>query len=865
MFLKSINILLLLLSTFIVFAQSPEIEKANGFYERALYKEAIPLYEIALSKAEQPPEVIYRLAESYRLTNDPVKAEQWFAEVVKYPQYRKHTFEYAQMLKTNRKYDQAIEYFLEYATIDQEKGEHFAKSCRYAAGKIDKRNYNFSVEELAVVNSKSSDFAPAIYKEKLVFSSSRSVAIERDGETTWTNDAFNQHYILHKNYKDSLIVKPLRNFIGKDINDAPVNYAERSNTVAITSNNFMDGIRHIAGSGLMMDIYLYDIISVREWDHKSEKFFVFNASVDDKDPFSTGHPTFTKRGDAMYFTSNRPGGFGGYDIYVCYKTSRGWTKPKNLGYPVNTPGNEMSPFIDTRGRLYFSSDWHHGLGGMDIFTAERLSFGWGNIQNMGTGVNSPYDDLYYCFDADKKEGYFTSNRLTGTGNEDIYKVKQEQLFASRKPSKMNVGEKLVLGKIYYESGQAVIENPNTEDFYQLLLVLTDNPKLVVKINSFTDSRGTTDNNLRLSQRRAKSIMNFLVSKGINAKRVVYDGYGEAFPTNKCVDNVPCTQEEHAKNRRTEIFAIGTLGEDGNAIISYNAEPGKQGFIDAQTVALNDLANRNNKTNPRAKTTKYSSSKPTSRKPVRKSHYAIGDQIDIATINYAHGKSTIDEAKSPGLKELKEVLKNHPHIVLEIAAHTDATGSSSYNLNLSQKRADAIKKYLLGRGVSSSRLVAKGYGESKLLNRCKDGVKCSDAEHAANRRTEFKVIGQKGFKVGDIIKVENINYERNAAKIDTRRSSGLNEIVKILKENKISVEIRSHTDSKGSSSYNLELSQKRAKAIYDYLVKNGVNKYRLKYKGYGETKLLNRCKDGVRCSDTEHEVNRRTDFKVIGLK
>ena len=153
----------------------------------------------------------------------------------------------------------------------------------------------------------------------------------------------------------------------------------------------------------------------------------------------------------------------------------------------------------------------------------------------------------------------------------------------------------------------------------------------------------------------------------------------------------------------------------------------------------------------------------------------------------------------------------------------------------------------------------------MINRCKDGVNCSGAEHAKNRRTEFKVVAQKGFKVGDVIKVDNINYELNKSKLDMKNSRGLKEIIQLLTDNKISVEIRSHTDSKGSSKYNAELSQKRAQSIYEYLVKNNVNKYRLKYKGYGETMLSNKCKDGVRCSDAEHAKNRRTDFKVIGLR
>ena len=253
-----------------------------------------------------------------------------------------------------------------------------------------------------------------------------------------------------------------------------------------------------------------------------------------------------------------------------------------------------------------------------------------------------------------------------------------------------------------------------------------------------------------------------------------------------------------------------------------------------------------------------------KKPEKKSHYAVGDVIEVASIFYQPNAANVDE-RSPGLAGLIEVLNSHKHVIVEIGAHTDAVGTTEYNKDLSQRRADALKAYLVKKGIEAGRLQTKGYGESMIKNRCKDNVKCTDAEHAVNRRTEFKVIGHIGFKVGDIIKVAEIGYETNRDVLDMKRSKGLQEIIQILKNNTISVEIRSHTDAKGTSEVNLALSERRAKAVYDYLVANGVNKHRLKFKGYGETMIINRCKDGVNCPDAEHAQNRRTDFKVIGLK
>jgi len=841
-----------LLSVLFTQAQNSELSQANTHFKAFLFKEAIPLYEKALAQDAYLGDAMLNLGYCYYYTNNPKKAEPWFARIVQYDGYKQYTFEYAQVLKMNGKYTEAKKWFLEYAKTNHTKGNHYAKSCDFAQVPT-LLTQTYEVKSLPKLNSKSSDFGPTLYYNDLIFSSSRSVAVEKQGKVAWTNDAFNQHYLAVDDGEANVISQCLRSYIGNDINDAPMCYLPAIDMVAITSNNFMDGIRHVAGSGLMMDIYLYNIKSKKEWDPNTEKFFTFNATVDTKKPFSTGHPCLTNNGTTLYFSSNKPGGYGGYDIYVSYRTATGWTFPKNLGHPINSPGNEMTPFVDVNERMYFSSDWHHGYGGMDVFTANRYSYGWGSVENMGSQVNSAGDDMYFVFNTKKRLGYFTSNRVGGKGNEDIYKVIQKKAIPIRQSLSLAVGDKFVLDDHYFRPGDGTIQNVGSAQLFNILQRLSDNPSMIIQINGYTDAAGTANNNLILSKNRASSLANYFISKGINRSRIKNTGYGESFLVNKCKDNVVCTPEEHAQNRRIEIFAVGTMTKDGVASITYDAAPAPN----ADKVAAEEVAAAR-ASNPATKSTYV-------RKPRRKSHYAIGDKIEVASVFYEHGKSRIDERKSPGLKQLLEVLKEHKHVVIEVGAHTDASGSAKYNAELSEKRAQAVKKYLEKKGISSSRLKAKGYGESKLLNKCKDGVRCSKDEHAQNRRTEFKVVGQKGFKVGDVIKVDNINYELNKSKLDMKKSRGLAEIIQLLKANKLSVEIRSHTDSKGSSKYNLELSQKRAKAVYDYLVKSGINKHTLKYKGYGESMPTNKCKDGVRCSDSDHAKNRRTDFKVIGLK
>ena len=847
-------------------------EKADSDYAANLYKEAILAYEKALASDAEQPTAMIRLAEAYQLTNNLVKAEEWYAKAIKYSSTQKYIFEYAQMLKSNGKIAEARKWFLEYAKFDAAKGQHFANSCNFVEKQAFAKSL-FEVKSMPELNTKNADFAPIISNNLLIFASSRSVAVQKDGAVTWTNDAFNQHYIAEFDLKtDSLLsLKPFRHYIGRDINDAPMSYTKKGDWVAITSNNYMDGIRHIEGSGLMMDIYLYQTKSLKEWDHNTEKFFPYNAGVDASKPYSTGHPCLSADGSALYFCSNVPGGYGGYDLYVSYRLQSGWSKPRNLGPTINTPGNEMSPFVDEFGRLYFASDWHEGFGGLDIFSAERMDNGidWGFVINLGSPVNSPYDDMYFSFDTRNRYGYFSSNRPGGRGNEDIYKVAQVRTYAPRSTTSLKAGDKVVLFDPNVNQSRLTAVS---SELSAMVEALKNTSNLVVQVYAHTDSRGSASSNAEISQKYAFAAFSYLNNAGIPEKRIRYQGFGEQHLLNGCKDGVTCSEEEHQKNKRIEFIIIGHLDDNGKFIQDFDAGLGK---VEPEKIDYNTNQNNPNGSNPEEVKIKLPTttknpplvnnvSKNSSKTPERKSHYAIGDVIEVAAVNYEHNKYAVDP-NSPGLKELLDILNEQQHVLIEIGAHTDAQGADAYNLDLSQKRADALKKYLIAKGIDAKRLIAKGYGESKILNRCKNGVACSAAEHAVNRRTEFKVIGQAGFKIGDVIQVSEISYAFGSETLDMKRSEGLNEIIKVLKENEISVEIRSHTDARGTSENNLELSEKRAKAVYDYLVKSGVNKFRLKYKGYGETMLLNKCKDGVYCTEEQHAANRRTDFKVIGLK
>lgn len=341
----------------------------------------------------------------------------------------------------------------------------------------------------------------------------------------------------------------------------------------------------------------------------------------------------------LFFVSDMPGGYGGTDIYFVKKLGKDkWSEPVNLGDKINTEGNEMFPFYESRhGLLFFSSNGRNGLGGLDVYVAVKTPSGFDMVENLGAPINSQWDDFSFIADKKLKEGYFSSNREGGKGGDDIYyytfagkypeyvpvdsidaydyrmfvyngetgkpiaKAKvmldivptetneQGMVSARFKPDesfdvavtaigyvdqskRVNVGhsqksavikdtitmtvnkdKQIELKNIYYAFDKTDVLSESEVELDKLVNFMQDNPQLKVELSSHTDSRGSDKYNLTLSEKRAKSAVDYMLSKGVDEARIVAKGYGETRPINHCVNGVKCTKEEHQQNRRTEIM------------------------------------------------------------------------------------------------------------------------------------------------------------------------------------------------------------------------------------------------------------------------------------------------------------------------
>jgi len=389
------------------------LHKANKQFDLKHYHEAIDSYKKTLEKYPDNLTAKSNLAEAYRMTNQLPLAEEAYSKIMPEEFVDPiHIRNYGITLMKMAKYNKAHYQFELYKIYNPQDAQHYQLSCEFAHH-LYRQNKAFEVE-LVGVNTPNSDFGVTFLDNNLIFSSFRNdVELSDDAKRSGQKLTGNMLYIA--DLGDDLRaenVQFLRSGIAQKKNIGPISFSEKSKICAFTRNKIQDGGAHVTGDDSYHSIYVADLDANGSWTN--ERPFRYNEFGT-----STGFPSLAFDGSALYFSSNRVGGFGGYDIYVSYWKEDAWTYPENLGEEINTPGNEITPFY-TGEDLYFASDYHHGMGGYDIFHSLVKGGKWTHPENMANGINSPADDYYPAIKAGKDGVFFSSNRLGGRGMDDIY-------------------------------------------------------------------------------------------------------------------------------------------------------------------------------------------------------------------------------------------------------------------------------------------------------------------------------------------------------------------------------------------------------------------------------------------------------------
>lgn len=541
---------------------------------------------------------------------------------------------------------------------------------------------NFSIVNIGkAINSEFDDYGPVLNENEteLVFTTRR-----QDGN-------------LNENVADDN--KPFEDiFIS---NSSGGKWSRAKNIGPIVNLKFNDSNLALSADGKMLyiykdeglgDIYVSERLADDSWGVPEALPGIINST------FREESVSVTKDGDILYFSSERPGGFGGSDIYVCTKDSNGeWSKVKNLGSTINTELNDDNPFIDYDGKtLYFSSRGRKGMGGYDIYKSVLLDPNkneWSEPENLGFPINTPDDDMNYVSTQDGKRAYYASVRDEGMGYQDIYIVtvpnepkKEEPKKEEPKKEEPKKEEPIV---------EPVKENPKKED------------PIIVPVVEPVKEKPKKEVPKKIELQPFKYLVNVVdaESKIPLDARVKMSG----FKDNIAVGFSPAgdgayefsIKEKSAKDYRLSVEKEGYIFQNQSVRIEGASEKAKTKSI---TVELRKLK--------------------------------VGVSSVLRNIYFDFAKATFKDESYNELNKLETMLKQNTGMQVEISGHTDSVGPKEYNRQLSQSRANAVKNFLTSKGIDARRVKSVGYGETKPIASNDDNAEGREI----NRRVEFKVLG-----------------------------------------------------------------------------------------------------------------------------
>lgn len=705
-------------------AQNPAIERGNRLYKSLAFHEAIPVYESALSRRDDL-EASMHLADCYRLTSNSYGAERWYGKVVSSGMSEPiHHLYYAQALLRNGKIELARVQFEAYVlrAPDDVRGRRGLAACEawddVASGGIPCR-----VSPLNI-NTPRSEFAPVLIGETLLFCSDRDSGMAVERAHLWTGrDFLNVYRTVQVEGGGFREPDLLPGKVNGPFHDGPVVLDSALRQMYFTRNTYQRrgfGKNARKASDGIVKLSLFrasregdsDTWTTDDWQ------FAFN-----NDEFSTGHPALSPDGKILLFASDRPGGLGGVDLYRCVLQSDGtWSLPENLGPQINSAGDELFPVLHPSGDLLYASDGWAGLGGLDLYLAEKDSTGWAEPRNLGAPLNSFQDDFSLFMTANWQKGYFSSNRTGGRGLDDLYALQLEEPKIRIRVRNAETLAWMPDVPLEWLEGDRRMAQPRTDSTGQVLLDLPRGKQfnLKVELPDFKPLLSPAPKSDLLSP----AVIDWIVElEPVGAYRLiaeVIDGdsleplpdavvilentrSGERIPLRPEKDGIYRANLEPETDYRLTADLPGFIG-DQHFLSTAEMDPPREFYEVLELYKLEDDL-----------------------------------VIELSNIYYDLDRWYIRRDAAADLDRLAELMRRYPAMRIELASHTDARATDEYNQVLSQRRAEAAVAYLVTQGVERDRMVPVGYGESKPRNRCVDGVSCSEKEHQYNRRTEFKVI------------------------------------------------------------------------------------------------------------------------------
>lgn len=737
--MKTIITPLILLLVTIEFANAQNVfvllkdaeSRGDEYFAHYAYHEASEAYKKAILKDKEDKILKLKLAETYVKLNDPKDAAYWYEQVLtdeKFQYAVEHYLHYAEALKVIGETELSNQMFSYYQESFNSDGR-IKRRMRTLNDEESYKNYIKDIQvKLASFNSEASDFSPTYHNGDLVIVSSRenNRAVRRS--CSWIND----------NYLDLYKVDTATGNVSHFLQKSETKYHEgpsvfKDTVMYFTKNNYDKNNLNRDHTGTSrLKIYESKMGEDGKWG-------AYEALSFSKDSYSCGHPTLTEDGKTMYFASDMPGGYGGVDIYKVSYVNNRWSKPVNLGRHINTEGNEVFPHIHNDSILFFSSNGHHGFGGLDIYYSDVTHENMHYVRNLGAPINSNYDDFGVLINESEMSGYFSSNRNgEGRHHDDIFEFSSDKSIIDRlliEGTVVNaldntyiIDAKIELLDSKMRVIDAIASEVEANYAFEVLkegrfYLRTSKPGFMVSIDTINITHRASHAPLiqeiailSNAQKIKGKILNrdtrtpvqevhiTVVDQRNNT--VVYDGYSAAegeFHYDMGLERIKGANYIVKMKKPGYLTKTVYLSEEMTAYRMVSI-PEDMLYMDELQVGLN-----------------------------------IGDLLSIEPIYFDVGQSELSFSAMQELDKVVKSMKENPTICIELNSYTDTRGNSNFNYMLSNKRAELSVKYMLNKGVDEDRIAGRGHGEAKIINNCHDDVDCSEEEHKVNRRTEFNLV------------------------------------------------------------------------------------------------------------------------------
>lgn len=759
-----LTLALMLTVTIVSLGQSRNENLGDKYFEEYSYDRAIRYFEAVKEKST---DVHRKLAMSYFNLNDFEQSEWYYTQVVNADDVMvEDYFNYSQVLAMRENYPESVRWMTRYheQKSQDSRGQIVQANPMYYLDLVQKDN-GYDIKNIQI-NSSDQEFGTNFYGEDIVFASTRSDVQTVVRKWNWNQLPFLDIYKATIDTATMELGEPEAHHrkFNKKYHEGPATFDEKGEIMVFTSNRY-DG----RSSNDVVTLELFEARKKNDgWSKPSPMPF-------NNREYSVGHGSLTADGNTLYFVSDMPGGAGGTDIYKVHRKDNGnWGEPIHMGNAINTEGNEMFPFFHQDSVLFFASNGHAGLGGLDMYFIDTRENGLNRSTNMNSPINSSRDDFAFILNEERTKGYFSSNRIGGMGDDDIYAFQREV------PLKFNL---LLRGKVIDEIGQVVprvkvllrdksgnvigeVMTGDKGDYlfevkedmdYDLVGEKEGHSKGLSQVATFEDKQDFIQDlmirkpeDIDLSNRPSDILARDII---IDDETLVYRDFLADSPGLSLHSMVRNIMTGEPIKGSTIVIIDKITGEE--QVLTSPETGDNTWYLDPKKYANGRFSIRVESVGH--KPMEFDFDTPEDRmgqhsfmakmipilEPGERLEMDAAEVFKVGPIYFDLDKYAIRPDAQLELNKVVALMHKYPDMVIELSSHTDCRATKGYNNKLSNNRARATAKYIRERLEDGKRITGNGLGEMKLVNDCEcEGEvisDCSEEEHQRNRRTEFTIV------------------------------------------------------------------------------------------------------------------------------